>query len=316
MRWRAPISFAIHAPGYDFAKALESIQYVRNCLKDSSLIRSYVTFHLYFNQDHMPNDIPFNETEALNTPYYCSMPPPYKDVIPDSMYKKKQKLFYPINVGRNIARKAALTHLILASDVELYPSLGFVEQFLDMVMRDPSVLGVDDDKPRVFPLATFEIDEQATIPDTKKELQKLLKERKAISFHLKVCFECHSIPKLAAWIKANETNQLNVFTVGKRYDKQASWEPFYVSDNREPFFDERFTWEGKKNKRIQAYAMCLLDYEFHVLNNAFLIHKPGIKIYKYNTLRVEQTALMNKLVNNTIIPEYKKIYGNRKKCLP
>ena len=28
---------------------------------------------------------------------------------------------------------------------------------------------------------------------------------------------------------------------------------------------------------IQAYILCLLGYDFHVLNNAFLVHKPGIK---------------------------------------
>lgn len=28
---------------------------------------------------------------------------------------------------------------------------------------------------------------------------------------------------------------------------------------------------------LQAFAMCLLDYDFMVLDNAFLVHKPGIK---------------------------------------
>ncbi|CAG7718961.1 unnamed protein product, partial [Allacma fusca] len=27
---------------------------------------------------------------------------------------------------------------------------------------------------------------------------------------------------------------------------------------------------------IQAYLLCVLDYEFFVLNNAFVVHRPGI----------------------------------------
>lgn len=35
-----------------------------------------------------------------------------------------------MNVGRNIARDAAMTHFILASDIELYPNPGLVKRFL------------------------------------------------------------------------------------------------------------------------------------------------------------------------------------------
>lgn len=42
---------------------------------------------------------------------------------------------YPVNVGRNIARDAAMTHFILASDIELYPNPGLVRKFLEMIAR-------------------------------------------------------------------------------------------------------------------------------------------------------------------------------------
>lgn len=105
---------------------------------------------------------------------------------------------------------------------------------------------------RVFPLATFEIDKNAIIPKTKTELQKLLKNKTAIPFHKRVCSSCHNMPNMTEWMAAKETQQLSVFTVGKRRSKQLVWEPFYVSDSQEPFFDERVTWEGQKNKRIQV----------------------------------------------------------------
>ncbi|CAG7723821.1 unnamed protein product, partial [Allacma fusca] len=77
---------------------------------------------------------------------------------------------------------------------------------------------------------------------------------------------------------------------------------------------ERFTWEGRSNKRIQAYLLCVLDYEFFVLNNAFVVHRPGIKpvddAFVGSTL-VHET--LNKL-NSTIIPELTALYGYKNSC--
>lgn len=47
-------------------------------------------------------------------------------------------LTYPVNVGRNLARDAALTHFVLASDIELYPSSGLVDGFFDMIEENPA----------------------------------------------------------------------------------------------------------------------------------------------------------------------------------
>lgn len=313
-RWNAPVSFALYAPGTDFNKTLESIQYVRNCLQESDLIQYYVTFHIFFPKQHMPKTVPLTETEALKWPYDCNLPPPYENLNRSSLYKQNHTLVYPINVGRNIARKASLTHFILANDIELYPNPGFVDAFLEMVLRNSSV--VCGERPRVFPLAAFEINKKTRMPETKTELQALLKKKTAIPFHKKVCSNCHNIPNMTEWINANETDQLNVFVVGQRRSKQMYWEPFYVSDNQEPFFDERVSWEGQKNKRIQGYAMCLLDYEYHVLDNAFLVHSPGIKVFKHDPIRAKHVAVMNALIKREIVPQYKILFGDRKGCAP
>lgn len=58
-RWRAPISVALFAPGSDFRNAVDSIHWMRNCLsneKDMELIKEWVSFHLYFDQNHMPTE--------------------------------------------------------------------------------------------------------------------------------------------------------------------------------------------------------------------------------------------------------------------
>lgn len=61
--------------------------------------------------------------------------------------------------------------------------------------------------------------------------------------------------------------------------------------------------------------MCLLNYTYLVLDNAFLIHKPGIKRAKeqlrkhYNLVRDT-----NKLIRDEIKGEINTIYGANDKC--
>lgn len=128
------------------------------------------------------------------------------DPNPNNMYKTQQKLFYPVNVGRNIARDAAMTHFILACDIELYPNPGIPRKFLDMIARNEAPL--QRKNPRVFVLPVFEIDGSMPVPQDKTELQENLRTGKAIPFHQRVCSQCHSIPKAKEWVAANETDSM------------------------------------------------------------------------------------------------------------
>lgn len=61
--------------------------------------------------------------------------------------------------------------------------------------------------------------------------------------------------------------------------------------------------------------MCLLNYDYVILNNAFLVHKPGIKkkktqLVKYGAL-VRQT---NNLIKTVIKKEINSIYGENQNC--
>ena len=51
------------------------------------------------------------------------------------------------------------------------------------------------------------------------------------------------------------------------------WEPIYIGTNEEPWYDERLTWEGRADKMDQGFKLCLLNYEFYILDNAFLLHR-------------------------------------------
>lgn len=92
----------------------------------------------------MPDSVPLDEKKATSWPFNCSVSrAPYDGVNRSSMYKTSNNLLYPINVGRNIARRASNTYFIMASDVELYPSLNFVEQFLQMINDNISLISTD-----------------------------------------------------------------------------------------------------------------------------------------------------------------------------
>ncbi|PSN50794.1 Beta-1 [Blattella germanica] len=53
------------------------------------------------------------------------------------------------------------------------------------------------------------------------------------------------------------------------------WEPFYISRNSVPFYDERFKQYGF-NRISQVCELHVAGYKFSVLNNAFLVHR-GLK---------------------------------------
>lgn len=160
-------------------------------------------------------------------------------------------MLYPVNVGRNVARDAAMTYFILASDIELYPNPGLVGKFLRMIARNEGALR--NKKPRVFPLPIFEVDESvAVVPRDKTELQDLFRNGKAIPFHKKLCPSCHGVPKSSQWMTTNETDNLGIFHVGKRVGSHLHWEPIYIGTHHDPHYDERLSWEGKSDKMTQV----------------------------------------------------------------
>ncbi|SPP86044.1 beta-1,4-glucuronyltransferase 1 [Drosophila guanche] len=310
-RWSAPVSIAMHAPGTDFQPTVDSIRYLRECLPGSHLVRAYTTFHIYFGTKHIPRAVP-KPQDVFKTGYNCTLPPPYFNITSGHLYKAQKKLLYPVNVGRNIARDSALTHFILASDIELYPNPGLVKKFLEMIARNEQYLRRK--APRVFPLAIFEVEESSPVPHDKTELQEFLRTGKAIPFHKRVCASCHGVPKSKEWMAANETDELSVFHIGKRTGYYIHWEPIYIGTHADPHYDERLSWEGKSDKMPQGYALCVLDYEFHILDNAFLVHKPGIKVLKKDNRRAMLSGKTNQLIRKIIYPELKIMYGMRKGC--
>ncbi|KAH8282965.1 hypothetical protein KR054_011227 [Drosophila jambulina] len=315
-RWRSPLSLAIYAPGEDFDPTLRSILYLLQCHPGKHLVRELTSFHLFFDVLLMPKAVPTAKV-ALSRRVNCSSPAPYENVRKSDLYRSRIKANYPVNVGRNIARGASLTHFVLASDIELYPSLGLVPAYLRFlslsVIPRPELFYIS---PMVHVLRVFEVEFNVSIPNTKLELQELLNYGKAVPFHTEICEPCHRGPKLSEWIFAQvkDVESLSVFNVGQRLVSYVSWEPIFIGTIRDPPYDERLSWEGQKDKMTQAYAMCVLNYTFQILDNAFLVHKPGIKPSGIDTATDAQVQKNADLINHRILYEMGIAYGYRRGC--
>lgn len=162
----------------------------------------------------------------------------------------------------------------------------------------------------VFPI--FEVAGDEKPPETKKELLTLYDAKKAFWFHYKICPTCHEIPYSKQWLKDNE-KYMKIASRNKRTGAFNHWEPLYVGSKNDPSYDERLNWEGKSDKMTQAYIMCLLDYSFNVLSNAFLVHRPGIK-----TLGEAKRPIFEdknrEIISHEILPQIKRKYGTRRGC--
>lgn len=143
----------------------------------------------------------------------------------------------------------------------------------------------------------------------------LFRQETAVWFHSKICPSCHAIPSADKWLHDTDDDEigLKVLTTIKRQGRFDHWEPIFIGTNEEPFYDERLSWEGKSDKMTQAYIMCLLDYDFSVLSNAFLVHKPGIKSVE-NATRLNLEMQSRDLILKTILKEIQVFYGRRHDC--
>ncbi|XP_035909001.1 beta-1,4-glucuronyltransferase 1-like [Anopheles stephensi] len=317
-RWLAPISIALYAPGDDFGRSVALIQYLLDCHQKRALVREYVSFHLYFEFEHLPQHPLAYYREKITVPQDCSnatiawntLLSQDDDLTPT--FRALNNLTYPVNVGRNVARSSAVTHFVLASDIELYPSPNFIPMFLRMIAHPFYQYTLHS--PSVYVLPVFEVAEDVPVPGDKSQLLELLERGDAIKFHLNICSNCHTVPGYAEWLTAIKYDlTMDIHVTSKREGAYASWEPIYVGTKHEPEYDERLSWEGKADKMTQGYIMCIMGYDFHVLDNGFLVHRPGIKTMAQAN-RPPQQAKQRSFMRKTIAHEIAALYGQREGC--
>ncbi|RWS28526.1 N-acetyllactosaminide beta-1:3-N-acetylglucosaminyltransferase-like protein 1, partial [Leptotrombidium deliense] len=318
LRWNGPISLAVYAPGDDLIASINVVYFLRSC--SDKCVRQFVSWHFIFDRSFGPplSNISSADNYLNQSFVNCSLT--FKDILflHKSTFRKQHKLPYPINVARNVARLSSHTKYLIASDIELYPSINIIPMFMNLLDRERSNLVpyVKANVPHVYVLPIFEVKASLSAPLTKSDLAKMVKKGDAIFFHKWVCDACQNFPDREKWINSLSLNEsLNVFRSTKRLANHNAWEPLYIGTNAEPLYEERLSWEGKRDKMSQMFEMCLLNYDVLILDNAFLVHSPGIKhIDPKDEKRRLPFIKRNNVIYNTVISKLRLRYGKNNKC--
>ena len=98
---------------------------------------------------------------------------------------EQNEVAYPNNLLRNIAQKCAKTIYSLVLDIDLMPSAGLHQAFMNYQPQDS-----DSNSKTAWILLAYEIEDGVLIPDNKKELLSLVKSGKARQFYKEICWKC------------------------------------------------------------------------------------------------------------------------------
>lgn len=348
-RWDGPISLAVYVPGNEFQVATTLIKYMRQCLPVplSACIRNRVTWHFVYDKAHGPPPsslgYPKEHLDSVNFPLFVEQDhcpklagPNLEDLIRQfeeelrkrgglfpNNYRQQFKLTYPINVLRNTARLAASTKYVLASDIELYPSINLVTSFMNYISKHDIKQEYNYIDKFIFTLPIFEVKPTKSAPKTKSELVELMQQGSAIFFHKWVCDACQAFPNRLDWLQmdkfgeahsqghTNSDDEIIIFEITQRDKVKNSWEPIFIGTNDDPLYDDRLTWDGRRDKMGQMYEMCLQNYYLLVVGNAFLVHAPGIKhIDKNDVARRYNYMRDNNLIYDATMERLRKHYAN------
>jgi len=221
-RWDGPVSLAVYVPCTDAGLSLAIMHHLCHCLPEMSRL----SLHLIFPVQHPPvfTSAAFSSYDSNANAHQF---PTFTDCSASEAllsgklktYRQREGLTYPVNVARNVARKATETSHVLVSDVELLPSQHLVSAFLSMLSRfrkqhvkgdgsdfdlNPPLPIVQESRMKnfVFVLPVFEVDEkELNVPSTKEELLELYAQNKAVYFHRWVCLHCQRFPGLQRWLQ-------------------------------------------------------------------------------------------------------------------
>ena len=267
-RWAAPVSVAVFVAPDAVSLALSLLSGLRVCYPD---VRRYVDFHIVF-PSHAPLP-PSQRREVHDCRETEQLVEELK--IRGSNYAEQKE--YPINLLRNVARRYSGSEFTLVTDIDMLPSEGLRSAFLRFwVARRASL-----PEKLVFVLPVYEVSEsvpEERVPRFKQQLLQLIERQEARPFYIEVCWKCQQPTGYAAWEESATSSlkdsprtqdQLSVLHTVRWRDP---WEPFYISRQDVPLYDERFKQYGF-NRISQVCETHVAGYDFAVLDDAFLLHR-------------------------------------------
>ncbi|KAK3088214.1 hypothetical protein FSP39_016235 [Pinctada imbricata] len=236
--WKGPVSVAVFVYGVDVYSALWKLAYYHLRVPK---IKAKTTFHLVIIK-HLTIDI------ALNL---------RKDVTVQSssfINSNIEGFHYPYNLLRNVALHRVRNGFVFMIDIDMLPSNGLHETFLDYINHSSNITKYD----RAHIVPAFEVRNESYIPKNKTQLLSYLQENNAQSYAKMSCKTCQADTDFGLWTKI-APEKMRGFTISRQ---SSSYEPFYILHKSVyPKFDERFVGRGKN--RISQVSKTTFQHDLN-----------------------------------------------------
>nr|XP_002132013.1 beta-1,4-glucuronyltransferase 1 isoform X1 [Ciona intestinalis]XP_026689658.1 beta-1,4-glucuronyltransferase 1 isoform X1 [Ciona intestinalis] len=303
--WKGPISVALFVPGSSIIHAELAIKFIKQCFP----LRK-VQFHLVYPEHHTPT-FDGNNLEIWVGLLFANDRLRCKDLFETLSSIEGENyatwgIPYPQNTLRNVAKLAVQTEYLIVLDIDVMPSYGLRENFLEKVLRNRGRNKTAETKIAYIPPA-FELKINEQMPENKALLLTAWKSNQIRPFHYETCPSCHKPARYDEW-KAISTN----LNLGIAYEAewQPSWEPFYIAHtSHTPDYDERFKQYGY-DRISQNCELRLCGFTFVVMANSFVVHKGFKERGKFHHEKEVENKRNFNLFQNVFIPEMTKKYSS------
>ncbi|XP_014239726.1 beta-1,4-glucuronyltransferase 1-like [Cimex lectularius] len=256
-RWQGPISVALYMEEDIIPKALLKVSQLIAC---SQVFKENVTFSLV-------SPVPAKNNPPLLMPEFDT------DDSCDTRVEEENQNYsstnkFPNNLLRNVARRATTTEFVVVIDVDMMPNENLRSDFLLFATQRGLFKKTHQYDKTVFVIPVFEAKDNVEPPLNKAQLLNLVETGEIRPFYTELCSKCQAPTNYDAWL--NEPPGAEMAALFDVIWKDP-WEPFYISSNNVPLYDERFKQYGF-NRISQVCELHVAGYTFSVLNNGFLIH--------------------------------------------
>ncbi|XP_018018045.1 beta-1,4-glucuronyltransferase 1 [Hyalella azteca] len=271
--WLGPISIAVFTPDVEFGIAKEYLKYLISCFP---YVGDKIIIHFAYPKDRPPR--PLDAESSGDFLALCHEPVTVlKNLLGQrskQMMAWREKLSYPQNLLRNVARQNCHAEFVFLVDVDIVTPPEMFEK-LDAFLRTSTVQSCDK---CAFVIPTYEIDDKAPLPSNVSDMLALVQAGRARPFHEKVFIHNQFSTNFSLWQanvgewldRSGRATESPVF-ISHDVTFEFFYEPFYVARDACPAHDERFVGYGF-TRNTQTYEMLVAGWKFKVLAPIFSIH--------------------------------------------
>ncbi|CAG0887657.1 unnamed protein product [Darwinula stevensoni] len=251
------------------------------CLREEHpQVSQNVTFHLVFPVRQMANNSDIRIDDKLSCQVLLETVSRMEDR--ENNFNRPD-VDYPHNLLRNVGRRAARTEFVFVIDVDLIPCPGMRGKFVQFAQRE-RLFSREMAKHKIaYVVPVFEA--VSGLPNTrnKSELLRLWDEGKIRPFYSNTrSIVVQFNTDFQRWRKLTKKEEISV---GYEIPWKPAYEPYLITRNSAPFFDERFRQFGwdrashlERAPNATETAFCLCSAGAKGMNAPGLEHRDGMHL--------------------------------------